>query len=492
MTIDIDKYIDFIEREQYIIYHKENYSEVIEQTRGRWESAYKGIFNRSMGNLAKQATSQQAKALRIQEQLESKGENAQDILALMDELEYGNELENILSSIAETLNNALDKAYQENDFETLLTQGGDYSNIFEQGRATSQQISEFFNLVLQGITQLTNGKVPRGTFAQLTQIGKKLGPSSYRFTNPGIKVASVTEEQTEIINRVLDYLRQAANKISGNKKISSTSFRSTITNIFSGAIGESISKDMLSSILQDVDGEVMSELSKVGVKVNKKSEGFQNVGTQQTNRKVNKVDLINSDAFQLTVNINGRDVIVEIGASTSVKWYQGIAKGGTSPIKLVSGSTMGQVIDRFGETHAALPGYTYNIFSHNWVDSRAYKGMRSAIAASFLNEWISGTGEVNEKGQINKAQFLMVNGKLYSVLDIIRRICQEDSQYGDTSFARISIQGGQGKKIIWENQKKGEVPRDAGRRRSDKARKVINALSISATLNPNMLNKYLT
>jgi hypothetical protein len=73
----------------------------------------------------------------------------------------------------------------------------------------------------------------------------------------------------------------------------------------------------------------------------------------------------------------------------------------------------------------------------------AYRNVRAATAASFFNDWISGSGGIiSGSGSLDSVQYLMVNGTLYSINTILAKICESinndnlgaDSESADMPF----------------------------------------------------------
>jgi len=105
---------------------------------------------------------------------------------------------------------------------------------------------------------MTGGAVPKHVFTQLTKIGKKMGPKSFSYSSQGYQTATpVTKEQLQVIDNILTWLNNAADKLGTQGTLASDSLRSTMTNIFSGALGEQIGKQMLESAMPNLDDEIL-------------------------------------------------------------------------------------------------------------------------------------------------------------------------------------------------------------------------------------------
>ena len=121
--------------------------------------------------------------------------------------------------------------------------------------------------------------------------------------------------------------------------------------------------------------------------------------------------------------------------------------------------------------------------------AEGYKLLRANIAASFFSEWLTGSGK-NIKGNIDKAQFLMINGKVYSVMSIINNIC-DAMMKGHNTAVGISISGIEGLKASnskWLPNEGAPNSTAYAILRSEMVNVALNAVTISATFN----SKYLT
>lgn len=469
-------------KEEYILYHLDHYNLIVP---GRTDEYLSPIWQKSNSNLREDMLTSQVQA--IVRSMEAKGEKAAGPLEVAEALEGGQLLEQLLDEIAGVLDSSIQKTWSSSNpasFAQVLQSSHSLDGLFESGRVKGKQLQEFFDLVVKGIQAMTGGTVPKHVFTQLTKIGKKMGPSSFRYTSQGYNtVTPVTKEQLQVIDNILTWLNNAADKLGVQGTLASDSLRSTMTNIFSGALGEQIGKQMLESAMPDLDSEILAISNQVFKgKGNVKLVGtsFQKIGAQKTKSKTAKVDLLNGDALSLSVSINGQLTNIEIATNISVKWYKTDTKGVVPHISLGS-MTMGDILKEFA---LAPRGIAYNIVAHQWGDEQGYQKLRSTISAAFLNEWISGSGGLMSTGEVDKAQMLMVNGKLYTITGIIRKIAGQIPYGYSGSPVTLGFGGITQKTNQWvgsgNNWANAEI-------RSRTVQGIINGLTISATLNMNML-----
>lgn len=482
---DIAESVRRVLKEEYILYHLDHYNLIVP---GRTDECLSPIWQKSNSNLREDMLSSQVQA--IVRFMETKGEKAAGPLEIAEALEGGQLLEELLEAIAGALDSGIQSAWSSSDpssFAQVLQSSHSLDGLFENGRVKAKQVQEFFDLVVKGIQAMTGGTVPKHVFTQLTKIGKKMGPSSFRYSKQGYDtVTPVTKEQLQVIDNILTWLNNAADKLNKNGSLTSESLRSTMTNVFSGALGEQIGKQMIESAMPNLDNEILNISEQVlGKNGNIKliSTSFEKTGAKKTNGKTAKVDLLNNDALSLSLSINGQVTNIEIATNISVKWYKTNAQGIVPHVSLGS-MNMGDILKEFA---LAPRGIAYNIVAHQWGDNEGYQKLRSTISASFLNEWISGSGGLMSTGQVDKAQMLMVNGKLYTITGIIKKIA-EKIPYGKVGGIASPVTLSFGDITQKENKWVGSAKNwDDAEERSRMVQGIINGLTISATLNMNML-----
>ena len=264
--------------------------------------------------------------------------------------------------------------------------------------------------------------------------------------------------------------------------IDSKSFSSTITNIFSTTLGEKAAATMLKQFFNEQGQNIENSLMSV------KSIRPKVVGSKTTKDegRVSKVDVLSGKTLSLKlINNSGKEIAIEIATNLSVKWYA----SKDSQIHIVNSTPLKRYIgDEKGEKY-----YTYNTFYHyggGKGSSEAFRAMRASLAATFFDEWLSGGGQALKNGGINKAQFLMVNGKIYSVMSIIKNICEELNQLNGFNSAGMPIKVHfSNSKVEWQGDPSVKNWEKAIER-SEKIKEIINKIVISASFNKNILTKY--
>ena len=497
---------DYTERwlNDYIVYHA-----------GHFANEYRDLdraglyfdlkYQEAMDNLQEGALVGQMEA--IQQNMQALAPGAASALNLYDALQNGSALENAMDQIAQALNQGIELAYSNNsvspdNYEQVLQEASKFNTLLAQGSPEIQEVNAFFDLVLQGMTMA--GKINTDLLNGLTRIGQHLtGNTSFQLNQQwnNKAVTTLTVMDMKACENVLRYLDNAMKKFdaasytSGGTTISKSpgmlsaaSFGGTIKNIFNKQIGERLARTILASgIKQAVNksDSIFNQLVQSGQL--KLGNGKLTMGgdrRDQANR-VSKVDIFNQRAFQLSVTENGQTYDIEIGLNTSVKWYSGLKEN--NEIHMVAGSPLGSYFKSGTPEHYLA----YNVIAHRASPGgydEVFRTLKASVAATFFNEWISGTGARIKRSTayVNKVQYLMVNGRIYSVMRIIRNICNEIARTNNWNSAfNLDISRNDSNKWIGNNP---NIP-DA-MVRSQLVNKVMDKLVIGATLNSNILLQY--
>lgn len=512
MIIDIR---DYTERwlNDYIVYHSGHFADEygdLDRAGLYFDLKYK----QAIDNMVEDSTVGQMQAL--QATMKSQGKRAAVGLDVLDKLQNGGLLEQTMDEIADALNDAIERYYSSGavnteNYEDIIKQAKKFNSALSKGYMSQQKMNEFFDLLLKGIEQA--GKIDLELLDGLTDIGKTLtGNSSFQIDQSWRKrgVKTLTKQDADMCQKVLEYLTHAADRFTEAQYTTTTgknvsknantldaqSFSSTINNIFSTVIGEQLSRTILAKGLQiainDADSKIVELMQRQGngrVTLGR-GKWTQGGSRHDENNRVSKVDIFNQRAFELTVEENGRQYNIEIGANTSVKWYKGLSHD--SSIHLVAGSPLGSYF-KSGTPERYL---AYNVIAHRWSPGEfhdVYRSLRASTAATFFNEWMTGTGGniVGSRMYVNKVQFLMINGKIYSVMRIVRNICDDLAKRESwTESANMPFNMSVPRKDVnkWQGDSGPNVP-DA-MIRSKLVNEVMNKIGVTASLNANTLLQY--
>lgn len=432
------------------------------------------------------ARSNNSQVAAIKQSLEQQGYSAAEALNIAGALEYGTLMDDALTSMGHILDNLVQQYYHsggedvQSYLNSIATKKSSYNSLLANGAATPEALNEFFNFLLQGLHLL--GQVDKDILDAFTNIGQKLSINGKKFIfiphdNTVVKTASTKDVQR--CKEVISYLEKSAKALAANGFVSEKSFSGTLTNIFSATIGEQLAQLIITKAVEQADELIVNELLKDKHITINKSGAYSPSGKAQTIESgiTSKPDLINSAGFKMRVTANGSVYNIELMSNLSVKTHSISNKN----IKMVDKTPFGKYYPGMGTDEGY---YAYNVMAHRKSPGyqTAYTNLRSHIAASFLDGWLSGSGETLDIGGIDKVQFLMINGRIYSVSEIISLIC--DKMMARQKPVSMSIEGRDSAINVWQG--KGANAKEA-KLRSDASREAINALVISAHFNSNML-----
>lgn len=504
MIIDIK---DYTERwlNDYIVYHYGHFATDYGDL-SKADAYFTQKFKDAMDDLNETALTDQMDA--IQNNMKSLAPEAAQALNLYNSVSDGTALESAMEQIANAVNEGVSLAYNNNsvnpsNYEQILQSAESYKGMLSNGTPGVAQVNEFFNLILEAMTMA--GKIDTSFLTGLTNIGQELVGENATFSlDPqwsNRTVKTVTKRDLEACTKVLQYLQNALTRfneasyqsggVTINKQkgtLSAASFGGTIANIFNRQIGERLSRTILakgiSAAMKDPNSQLQQLVQSGELKL---GTGRFTLGGDRRDvaNRSSKVDIFNQNAFQLSLVENGQTYEIQIGMNTSVKWYGGLKQN--AQIHLIAGSPLGSYFQSGTEEHYLA----YNVIAHRASPgdyAKVFRTVKAATAATFFNQWISGTGASIRKSTayINKVQYLMVNGKIYSVMRIIRNICNEIARTNNWNSAfNMSIERKDSNKWIGQGPDK-----ELAMKRSQLVNGVMDKLTIGATLNSNILLRY--
>lgn len=488
MDVNLSDYVDRY-LINYIVYHPQNFT-----SRGDTAIAYSTFENEykaARSEMKLGAVEQQAEAINAAMRLH--GTNAIKSIALVNALAEGNLLESTLDTIADALNATIDQVSVQS-MDSIINSAYSFSGMLAGGAADAAQVNAFFNEVLRGLS-MTYG-FNSGITNRLIEIGKAMtGDANFSLTSTFQgQTFTMTADDVRNANQIITYLGNAANKLKQDGSVSAESFRGTIRNVFQTGIAERLAAILLGSALDTGISTFEQELQARNANITVNQPSIKMGGRSKEGRKTSKVDVFNSPGFQLQVQINGQTATIEVATNMSVKWYKNAKNIGD--IHIISDTPFREVYP-FGTPEGYLAS---NVVVHGHDETKAdsgigasYKMLRASIAASFFNDWLSGSGQVMS-GNIDKAQFLMVNGKVYSIMSIVNNVCEGLIRQKKNEFQKvlgISISGIDNIRNDWQGGRdETHAPPSVGwaRLRSELVNQALNNITISASFN----SKYLT
>lgn len=481
MTIDLDSYVD------YIHYRSEN----VPQSYGdEVKNVFTKQYNQSLSKLGDTALEDQLNATRAR--LVAEGQNIEGVWNTYLELARGN-LPQVLDNIANALNGWLTKAVSDNinlNYEALTQKANSYRNLFVTGRPEAARVEEFFNLLNRAMS-LIQSNLDVETLQALTGLSHELGASpSYQFQQLNGQLLSISNQNVDVASTAIRYLTAAKDNLQKNGSLTADQFSGTIMNIFNGLIGEPVASAIaatgLASLINETDLDIQRALStnlgnNVTLHINQNDVGIRPSGaarTTLTNRTA-KVDFVTNNLFNLSLEQNGQTFTIEVGTNASVKWSSGRSR----TLRILNRA---HLVTQFPDGRISTAAR--NVIVHRSKFRDAWSAMRAGISASFVSEWLSGSGETLRMSgsPIDRAQFLFYNGKFYSILSIISRIvAASNPQRTRVSYINMRVDSIKNE-YVGENDNFTEALQ-----RSKEVNRAINNLEIQVLFNSNMLKSIL-
>lgn len=459
---------------------------------------------------ARSGGSAENQAQALMQSINNNKKQAKTTVDLAKEIAKGPALEQILQSVADQMNAALSANFgsQIQSFNSIRSDVQAFGNSkFKVNSKVFQGIDSFFDKLHQAL-ELSSQKISDGEMANIQALQE-----IFNGTSSADAGSFITKDALTTGEKIVNYLATAARSLQGGS-LTKDSFRGTISNIFSTAIGEPLAAQMMQAILQDIashtNGIIIDQLAVVArANPNITLTGTSRYENNKGQKRTSKVDALGNNTFQLTVTYNEGDmqktVTLELSSNLSIKWQQKASRS----VHFVSGTSLPEALNAMG-ADASVTTAVYNVIAHRYSSNYgkgkddikkqskkgdfygAYNQIRGSVAANFFIDWLSGSGQVLEgTSGIDKAQFFMYNGKVYSVLTIVKNILANDQKLTtmaqfkgvtkiDNSFVGADIRD-------LGDTSMGQLNRTLAMERSNKVWQTINKITIAASLNINML-----
>lgn len=491
MYIDIYDYFDRW-MYNYIVYHTghlEKYGDV-----ERANIHFGNKANNAMQNMRDAAS--ETMLAGIQVDMRSKAPAAASSLNIANEIQNESFLVQTLDKIAEGLNEAIDRASQQvtfENYENYLSEASQFNGMLAGGDPDAAAINQFFSLLIGALEQakLVNTDVLQA----LSGISSILGGQNFALDNSFMNRVQLFDNiDAQAAQKVITSLSKAAEKLRQEGTVNSRSFSNTINFIFQRVIGQKIQEIMLAEGLDYIIESADKEFDKMIKGSLHGKLSWVDRGTP-TKKGGNNLDASLFDNGVLSLKVKQKKKLaytIEIGTDTSLKLYKNFKPG--QNIQVLGRASITEYFTDMQERYLA-----YNVIAHqmsgntkgyyedtgyinNGSLSDAYDKVRQSVAASFFTDWMKSGGFRNPAGR--KAQFIMINGRVYPVMRIISNICNDIAKNRFYDGIQINIPGGGNKWI-------GSQPnRELALQRSAIVNELINKITIAVTLNTNILKKY--
>lgn len=466
MDIYIDDYVD------YILYHPEHVDavgypdEVMAEATTRFNNIMRQITSNGLADYYNSIISS----------TRAKSGNAAASLNVLSSLTSGTTLDDILNQIAQSINQGIETAARQVtnlSYDQIQNQARSFSKAMNSGSMSPQAVNEFFDLIIQGMGLAA--QIDATTLDQLTNIGQNL-TNNPDFAIPRewynrVTVVELSPQDAQVAERVITYLDNAANKLRRGGRLSPSSFAATITNIFSQALRQPLSQSLLAKGIQSGLADIEQTMSNYAARDVNMTLQFAPISKPTSAGRNQR--LFNSSTFDIIVTEGDQSFNIDLSVNSNVKWIRGASVDPKANfLERVSSAPLSPYLDVRGA----------NILTHRLSFDAEWNALQASTAASFFMDTFSNNATLN-------AQFIMFNDRVYPVLTIIRRICEELLSSGRSRA--FSISGIEKVQNQWRGQQ-GRPNAYLAQARSNAINKVINTLTIAATLNSNILAQYIT
>ncbi len=476
IVIDPDYYVDRW-MTNYIVYHRGkliNRGEVFEA-----EALFGQKYETEVDRMKTAAMQQQLAT--IQAKSSSEGKKAKSSAQIARDLSQGDLLGLTLDQIANVINQVTDEAYSSTDFDNYQAKIADNAKQYSDLLVSSpdvQRVNNFFKLVIQGLKEAQ--AVDENVLEALTGLGTALIGSSFSIeSSMKNSVIGVTNNDIRISNKVIEILNRAVDKFQASGTLSPRSFSQTIASIFKVTIGEKLQELMIAESLEDIEDSITQAFDNLILREkNNKLQWVDKKKKKAGKRSTIKIQIFNNEGLQLQVKKGKNAYNIEIGTGIAINKSKITNK--KSNVQLIGKATLRNYFAEGEEKYLA-----YNMLAHQYSGgfTEAVNMIKGSVAASFFNNWLSEGGFTAQNGQ--KAQFLLINGKIYPVMRIISNICNEFAYRSNISLQTVIRMDKV--KNTWIGSKPDI---QLGVLRSQAVNNVMNKLYLSINLNSNILTKY--
>lgn len=447
---------------------------------------FQNEFRRQIGQLESRALSQTLEAAWLQ--------NPQIQNALRGDFKNLDTLQNqqVTRQLIDAYAQALDTQIQQraNIFAGNLPAADEIKNSLAnyqtllEGSVNLQRVNDFFQSIDTVLTSINQSPLDPTIVQQL--IGY-ISTGQQAIGNSALTSINQLKKHKKIF--LLIY-RAFQSKIEQGNDYSSNQFTGTLLNLFNGELGEATAEYMLRQAERNVISQADIAVNDAMVKAGGK---FTNVGGKYTVSNTRAtVDLLKSKALSLQVqDINGTNFRISIDSNASVKWRTGKKQS----VTIVSGVPITTLLPAEGSVERWM---AENIIAHRRqaggkraataAKNGDTKVFRQFLAASFFNNWISGSGQSLKNGGVDTNEILVVDGRILSIPQLMADIAKK---YEDGATPGRSPFGFDFNNTVENKWKDGPASWQLAKERSDQARASINALKLSAHFNANFIKQYI-
>lgn len=338
-------------------------------------------------------------------------------------------LDNLNQIMQQSISNFDLNAIRNNAYTSLneFINTGDVQELNNLFKAIADA-SELLNVADNELYFLIYGDKGFSNTLDLTELNQQLNTKISSWEG---KVISINQQQ---LLKVMKNVQQISSEILSGQA-SSQRMKNNLSNIFSTRLGEFFISNAIGTALGALDDE-LKDIEKTLVGNNK------NVYTLDAKSKAlidkskvvhsfktdNKFENISIDLSELSPG----HFIINLGIST--KWYENLNK--TGRVKTVNDSHAILKLEELINSNYKNRYFVYNTIGLAKDNSILYEGLLDALAAMNIDKFLSGVGN---KGDFS--QYLVINGKFYSILQIINLLDMQFKKNQKNNIFSITMNG---------------------------------------------------
>lgn len=337
----------------------------------------------------------------------------------------------------------------------------------DQGKKTVQQLSAFTTDMDAALTEIFQNKELSKAYRIIYQHWKKGGTAT-------LDSVSLDEEDVEFLGKLcssLNVLGERYSEVLAKSPSTGAATKSLAKllhlqlGVIFGAIGEKVSKEDVEKFISQKVDLTMNGVQTSIMKLDPNQKSM-NIGSKKSDNKTVKPDLV-TPLLTVTTTDGTDGLSFETKISASVKNYPSLH--GVSLDKLskkwIKIYEQNSIIDSLNAMSPTMKQYAANVLTHDWTQAtKAGKQVRYGLGARFFGEWLAGMGgRIQGTEEVNISNFMLVNGRLYAMTDIIAAVQKQYNAKNAEkleSVIKVSIsRGDSGRSKVDNKYVKGESKR---------------------------------
>lgn len=461
----------------YIFFHKTDYNHFKGKIASGFLEATSNQSNRIMGNSLAREVSQIQSIKKITK-------DGSQLVDLYGKLNDGRELTAAVeTAIAKQFNEYQGNADLLNAIAEGVSKKQEFAGLLYSEKSFANGIKDFLLTLENMFGAICSDQSANEIFhLMLSAWGNKQSALSVLANETEIRM--LDEQDLMSMQKIGQYLDNAMQKFKTTGQVQWGSFFGSITNIINTVFGEGAVNIALENYLRDNVIGLEEQLLNI-------PNMSLSAGTKRTEKNgremITKSDIISNGPVTLSVEIDNQTYLVTLNMGISAKWYSSLTKTTTpKEIKIVDSTPIQPFLE--GLDPSQYRGFAYNVITHEGNTGIAMRNLKQFLSASYIDEWLGGSGgNIKSIGARDIANFMMINGRLYSTRDLLAAIAKSYGQVDNIASSAVTTQfSGVSKNNKYQGDK--DKPNiTEGFLRSKNMIAAINQIKISSKLNGEVL-----